>query len=242
MSTTFPLYAQIGGRRCLVVGGGPVAERKVQDLLDAKAEVLLVSPEATPKLHTLAVEGRIVWLAERYASHHMEAVWLVFAATNVRAVNAAVCADATKRRLFVNVADAPDDGTFLVPTVVRRGKLCLSVSTGGANPILARQIAQELAIAYGEDYADLVELLGEMRAYTKERPTERPTESTEESPKESTKESTKESSNRREALTRLVAHEAELRRLLRASDREGARTLALQIIDAEITAEDTDLS
>lgn len=227
MSATFPLYAQIRGRRCLVVGGGPVAERKVQDLLDAGAEVLLVSPEVTPKLHTQADEGGIVWLRERYAAHHMESVWLVFAATNVRAVNAAVCADATERRLFVNVADAPDEGTFLVPTVVRRGKLCLSVSTGGANPILARRIAQELATTYGEDYADLVELLGEMRAYTKE--------STKES--SNSESSNRESSKRRAALTRLVAHEAELRRLLRASDHEGARALALQIINSELISE-----
>lgn len=212
----FPLYVSVEGRRCVVVGGGPVAERKVADLREAGARARVVSPDLTEALRQQAQAGEIEWLPARYETAHLEDAWLVFAATSDRAVNAQIARDAHARRIFVNVADGPEEGSFLVPSVVRRGDLCLSVSTGGANPLLARKVAAELAAQYGNEYELLVELLGQMRAYTKER--------------------TSAPALRRVALSCLIAQEAELRSLLLAGDIDGARTRAKAVIEDALAA------
>lgn len=211
MPLLFPIYADVVGKRCVVVGGGKVAERKVADLLAADARVCVVSPEVTALLAQQAAAGAIEWLAAFYSSEHLEGAWLVFAATNIRAVNAQVSQDAVARRCFVNVADAPEESGFLVPSVVRRGDLCLSVSTGGNNPILARKLAQELQAQYGPEYGLLVELLGRMRTYVKTRTTE--------------------PEQRRLALAQLVEREAELRALLQTGNTDETRTLAEGIVN-----------
>ena len=214
MTAFFPLYANIAGKCCVVVGGGTVAERKVNDLLEAGAKVRVVSPEITLRLQEQVKAGVLEWLPIGYTPNTIEDAWLVFAATNVRSVNAQIAHEANARRLFVNVVDAPEEGSFIVPSVVRRGDLCLSVSTGGANPMLARRIAEELQGHYGQEYSLLVELLGYMRAYTKER--------------------TFLPALRREALSQLIAQEADLRALLRAGDIAGARSQAEMIVTTAI--------
>ena len=217
MTAYFPIYADVSGRLCVVVGGGAVAERKVADLLAANAIARVVSPDVGDTLRDLAQNGAIEWLPVYYETAHLDGAWLVFAATNNRDVNARIARDATERHLFVNVADAPDEGSLLVPSVLRRGDLCLSVSTGGANPMLARKVAGELAQQYGAEYGPLVELLGRMRAYIKER--------------------TPLPALRRTALARLIAVEAELRGLLRTNDADGARQLAMNVVDGALTEE-----
>lgn len=211
MTAFFPLYVNIVGKCCVVVGGGSVAERKVNDLLEAGAKVRVVSPEITPRLQEQVQAAAIEWLPTGYTLNTIEDAWLVFAATNVRSVNAQIAHEANTRRLFVNVVDAPEEGSFIVPSVVRRGDLCLSVSTGGANPLLARRIAEELQGYFGQEYSLLVELLGHMRAYTKER--------------------TPLPALRREALSQLVTQEADIRALLRADDLAGARRQAEMIVN-----------
>ncbi len=215
MPLLFPLYASIVGKRCVVVGGGAVAARKVADLLAAGAQVCVVSPDATPMIQQHAQSGLLEWKAAPYAPEHLHEAWLVFAATNIRAVNAQVSQDAQDRHCFVNVADAPDEGSFLVPTVVRRGDLCLSISTGGNNPLLARKIAEELQAQYGPEYGLLVELLGQMRGYVKSR--------------------TFVPDQRRHALSQLVERESELRALLQTGNVEEARTLAEDIVNLALT-------
>lgn len=217
MFSYFPISIDISSKLCVVVGGGAVAERKVADLRDANAVVRVVSPDVTDVLREQAQAGSIEWLPVLYETAHLAGAWLVFAATNNRAVNAQVTADASARHLFVNVADAPDEGSLLVPSVVRRGELCLSISTGGANPMLARKIAGELRQQYGAEYGALVELLGQMRAYIKER--------------------TPLPALRRTALARLIDSEAELRGLLHSGDADGARTLAINAVDDALAQE-----
>lgn len=214
MPLLFPLYASIVGKRCVVVGGGAVAARKVADLLAAGAQVCVVSPDAVPMIQQHAHSGLLEWKAVPYAPEHLDAAWLVFAATNIRAVNAQVSQDAQNRHCFVNVADAPDEGSFLVPTVVRRGDLCLSVSTGGNNPLLARKIANELQAQYSPEYGLLVELLGQMRGYVKSR--------------------TFVPHRRRYALSQLVERESELRALLQTGNVAEAQTLAENIVEAAL--------
>lgn len=207
MSRYYPLFLDISGKTCLIVGGGAVAERKARSLLEAGARVRIVSPMLTETLRSLAQQGQVESVLASYSPDRLEGAALVFAATNDRAVNARVVEDAKAARLPVNAADAPEDGDFIVPSVVRRGDLCIGISTGGNNPMLAARIADEMEARFGPEYARFLELLGRMRVTIKEK--------------------TEDASLRRTALARLLDGEAELRRHLREGDEAGAEALAL---------------
>lgn len=162
-SPYFPLMLDIANRKVLVVGGGAVAERKVQLLLDTGCRITVLAPDLTAGLVELAAHGRLVHLRQEYSAECLEGSVLVFAAANERGVNAAVAADCRQRGMPVNVADQPGDCSFIVPAVVRRGKLVIAVSTSGASPAWARRIRQRLEQEFGEEYALLLEKVGEAR-------------------------------------------------------------------------------
>ncbi|MBI5686004.1 MAG: bifunctional precorrin-2 dehydrogenase/sirohydrochlorin ferrochelatase [Verrucomicrobia bacterium] len=151
------------GHRCVVVGAGAVGQRKAQSLLSAGAKVTVVAPEATSRVELLSVEGKLQWLAEAYQPSHLDGARLVFAATDDPELNQRVAADARTRGALVNVAEPPEAGDFAVPATVRRGEICIAVSTGGASPSLAKKLREQIESVVGEEYAALVELLGEMR-------------------------------------------------------------------------------
>ena len=140
----YPVCLNITGRLCIVIGGGIVAERKVRGLLAAGGRVRVISPEATAALADLAGEGRIEWLRRPYAPGDLDRAFLVFAATDSRGVQEAVCRDAQQAAILVNVADDPDRCSFQVPATVHRGDLTLSVATGGRSPAVAAMIRQEV--------------------------------------------------------------------------------------------------
>jgi precorrin-2 dehydrogenase / sirohydrochlorin ferrochelatase len=211
MSRYYPIYMSLAGRVCLVVGGGSVAERKVQGLLEAGARVHVVSPEVTPTLRQLGAAGEIEIVLGRYEAHCLAEAALAFAATNVREVNAQVASDARARGIPVNVADAPEEGDFIVPSVVRRGDFCLSISTGGNHPLLAARLGAEMEARFGPEYGEFVELLGQMRDYIKEKTPSLPL--------------------RREALARLLEYEEELRALLRENKSEQALERAKEVTE-----------
>ena len=168
MSRYYPLFADITGRLCVVVGGGAVAERKVKGLLEAGGVVRVVSPKATLALQEMAHRQQIEYRAAAYDRSQIEDAHLVFAATNVRKVNACVTEDARSLRIPVTVADAPDEGTFIVPSTVRRGELAIALSTGGAHPALAARLADEFKTRFGPEYGAFVELLASIRDTVKE--------------------------------------------------------------------------
>ncbi len=143
----------------MVVGGGEVANRKARKLLQARAEVVVVSPEVKPELASMAAEVR----RRPYREGDLEGAFLVFAVTDVREVNAAVAREARERGIPINVADKLSDGDFALPSVLRRGQLQVAVSTGGASPALARRIRQELEDAFGFEWAGVVESLHRAR-------------------------------------------------------------------------------
>jgi precorrin-2 dehydrogenase/sirohydrochlorin ferrochelatase len=132
-------------------------------LLSAGAKVTVVAPEATARVELLAVEGKLQWLAEAYQPNHLDGARLVFAATDDSELNQRVAADARTRGALVNVAEPSEAGDFAVPATVRRGEICIAVSTGGASPSLAKKLREQIELVVGEEYAALVELLGEMR-------------------------------------------------------------------------------
>jgi len=161
---TYPIFALIAAKPCLVVGGGGVGERKVQDLLAAGALVTVVSPELTPALTALAAQGAIRHLQADFQEDQVAGMALVIGATDDPTVNAKVSAAAQARGIMVNIVDQPDLCTFIVPAQVRRGELTLAISTGGASPALARKLREELELHFGPEYGPYLALLQEVRA------------------------------------------------------------------------------
>ena len=131
--------------RAVVVGGGPVGERKVKGLLAAKAKVVVISPVVTPQLETWAEAGEISWHQRSYQAGDLAQARVVFAATNQRAVNAQIAQEAQARGLLCNVADHPIEGNFHVPAVHRQVEVVVAVSTTGATPTLARDTRNDIA-------------------------------------------------------------------------------------------------
>lgn len=159
----YPVCLEISDKLCVVVGGGSVAERKVLGLLTAGAQVRIITPQLTRSLARLADDGRIEWLERGYAQGDLAGALLIFAATDNREVQEAVCKEAGQAGQLVNVIDAPARCSFHVPAVVRRGDLTLAVSTGGKSPAVAAMIRKQLAQSYGEEYGLLLDLISRLR-------------------------------------------------------------------------------
>jgi len=156
---TYPLFAIIENKSCLVVGGGTVGERKVLDLREAGAHVTVLSPNLTATLEKLAQAGQIRYLNEDFTPDHLDGMVLVMATTDDPRVNARVSAAAQERGIWVNAADEPESCTFIVPAQVRQGDLTLAISTGGASPALARKLRQQLQQQFGPEYRPYLALL-----------------------------------------------------------------------------------
>ena len=159
----FPLFVELDGRPCVVIGGGAVAERKVAALLDAGAVVTVVSPALSPALAGLVADGRIAHVARGYTSGDLIGVALAFAATDDGAINADVAHEGRLRGVWVNAADDPAHCDAILPAVVRRGGVTVAVSTGGASPALARAVRERLERALPQAYGPLVEIAAETR-------------------------------------------------------------------------------
>lgn len=157
------MMVDLAGRRCLVVGGGPVAERKVRALVEARAEVVVVSPTLNPGLTGLKREGRIVHRPRRYRTGDVAGSFLVLGATNDPEVNGRLADEAKAAGVMANLADSPASSTFLVPATLRRGDLVIAISTEGNSPALARKIKEDLESVYGEEYAELLKVLEQVR-------------------------------------------------------------------------------
>jgi siroheme synthase-like protein len=153
----FPLFVELDGRPCVVIGGGAVAERKVEALLAAGALVTAVSPVLNEGLTALASSGRIAHVRRAYADGDLAGTALGFAATDDGAVNAAVALEGRARGVWVNAADDPAHCDAILPAVVRRGLVTVAVSTGGASPALARAVRERLERALPEAIGPLAE-------------------------------------------------------------------------------------
>jgi siroheme synthase-like protein len=165
-----PLYIaclRLGGRPCLVVGGGEVGLEKVEGLLACDGEVTLVAPEAVPQLEELASEGSIRWERREYREEDLDGRFLAIAATSDTDVNIAVYEGAERRAMLCNVVDVPPLCNFILPAIVRSGPLAIAISTAGASPALAKRMKREIAETYGEPYARLAILLNDARGWAK---------------------------------------------------------------------------
>ena len=163
MPSYYPVFVNLQGKRCLVVGGGEVATHKVRGLLEAAARVCVVSPKLSNALAALAEEGVIAYQPRPFRAADVLGCTLVIGATDQPAVNMAVCRAARDHDVWVNIVDTPDACDFIAPAVVRRGALQIAVSTGGYSPTLAKRIRMQLEELYGFEYAGLLEKLGRER-------------------------------------------------------------------------------
>ncbi len=141
-ASLLPLFLKLAGKTVLVVGAGPVAERKVESLLEAKAQVRLVAPEATEALKGLAGEGRVEWRARRFEDADLDDAWLVFAATSDPETQARVGREATARRVFCVAVDDPPNASAYSGALVRRPPFTVAISSGGATPALTRLVRE----------------------------------------------------------------------------------------------------
>lgn len=163
MRKFYPMMVDLTGKRCLVVGGGAVAERKVALLVECGAEVDVVSPKATARLTALASSGRIRLRRRPVRAADLPGAFLVVVATDDPRVNREVAERVRHAGGLVNVADDPAACSFLVPSVIRRGDLTVAISTGGGSPALARKLRQRLEQTVGPEYEAFVAALRLLR-------------------------------------------------------------------------------
>ncbi len=159
----YPVYLNLTGRRCVVIGGGVIGERKAQGLLDADADVTVVSPTLTPALREHHDYGRILWIGREYRPGDLEGYELCMVATDDGAVNSDVAREGRSRGVWVNASDDPPNCDFILPSILRRGQLQIAVSTEGRSPALSRRVREELEEQFGPEYGELVALIGEVR-------------------------------------------------------------------------------
>lgn len=164
MPFRFPVSLEVGGRRCVVVGGGEVAEHRARALLSAGARVVAVAPAFTTGLEELACRGELELLRRAYSRGDLAAAFLAIAATGDAAVNAEVLREAEAERVLLNAVDDPAHCHFAIPSVVRRGDLTITVSTGGKAPALSKRLRRRLGREFGAEWGALVELLAGARA------------------------------------------------------------------------------
>lgn len=151
------------GRHCLVVGAGPIGLEKIEGLLEARARVTVVSPEAIPAVQDLPVE----WIQRPYEPADLEGKFLVVAATNVPAVNRGVYEDAERRSMLCNVADVPELCNFILPAMLRRDPIAIGISTGGASPALAQRLRRDIEAVIGPEHVQLARELRRLRPWAK---------------------------------------------------------------------------
>ncbi|MEI7590502.1 MAG: bifunctional precorrin-2 dehydrogenase/sirohydrochlorin ferrochelatase, partial [Deltaproteobacteria bacterium] len=159
----YPILIDLEGRRCVVIGGGVVASRKVKSLLDAGAEVLVVSNNACRAIKNYHLKNLIEYIEDDYRAEFLKGAVLVIGATDNENINQRVARDAKKRSVLVNIVDAPQYCDFIVPATVQRGDLTIAISTGGASPALAKKIRKELETVYGKEYVTIITIMKKIR-------------------------------------------------------------------------------
>jgi precorrin-2 dehydrogenase / sirohydrochlorin ferrochelatase len=154
-----PIFVDVSGRECVVVGGGEVAARKVESLVEAGARVTVVSPRVAPALAAVFARGPVVHLARDYRTGDIRGSVLVYAATDDSKLHRRLAAEARALGIPINVADAPELCTFIAPAVVTRGALQIAISTAGASPAFAARLRHSLEDQFGTEYALTLEVL-----------------------------------------------------------------------------------
>ena len=160
----YPIHLDIQDRNCLVVGGGGVGTRKVKTLLKCGAKVTVVSPEISDRLQNLAQSARLTLKPRPYRTEDIEGMFLVIGASDDETLNRQISSDAERRNTLCNIADRPEKCNFILPSILRRDDLVITVSTSGRSPALAKKLRKNLERRFGPEYGDFLKLMGAIRS------------------------------------------------------------------------------
>ena len=159
----YPVGLNIEGKKCLVVGGGAVGTRKVERLLQYEADVTVISKQFSAPLISLQKKSELKLLEKTYTDSDLDEVFLVIVATDNQSLNRLISNDAKNKNVLCNIADIPNNSDFILPSIVNRGDLTLTISTAGNSPAFAKKLRKDLADQFGEEYAVFLKLMGTIR-------------------------------------------------------------------------------
>lgn len=163
MTTYYPIYVQLHEQPCIVIGGGKIAEGKVEGLLSAGAQVTIVSPDLTVHLHALVTQNQVRYIKRTYQPGDLAGAFMVICATDQAEINHQVWQEASTNRQLVNVVDDTPRCNFIAPAILRKGDLNIAISTGGKAPALAVRLKERLQKEIGPQYERFLELSGQLR-------------------------------------------------------------------------------
>lgn len=159
----YPVGLNIRGKKCMVIGAGRIAQRKVKRLLGYGARVSVISPESTLALKKLAKERKISLKSKSVKLKDLKGAYLVISATENGKVNSLIYSYCRKKNILFNVVDSPKQCTFILPSVLTRGNLNISISTGGISPALSKKLRQDLEKMFGNEYAKFLSIMKTLR-------------------------------------------------------------------------------
>ena len=163
MSEFYPAFLNLSSQKCLVIGGGAVAERKIKHLLRCCAEVHVVSPDLTPFLSDLVEQGRIIYFKRKFLPQDINAMFVVISAAGDKEVNSYLASQCLNNKFLLNIVDDPRKCNFFMPSILKRGKLQIAISTSGASPLLAHKLRKRLEDEFGNEYEQFLDILAEAR-------------------------------------------------------------------------------
>ncbi len=162
----YPIFISLEGKKCLIIGGGEVAFRKIKNIMPYSPVITVISPHIIPKIFDLADEKKISVINREIHDDDIREYDIIFAATNNPSVNHRISEIAGRLKIPINAVDDPQNCSFIIPAVVKRGLLTIAVSTDGAFPTLSKKIKSDLEKIYGDEYTQYIQLLSSLREIT----------------------------------------------------------------------------
>jgi len=159
----YPILLDLSGKKAIVVGGGMVAQRKIETLIESGALIHVIAHELTSELQSRLEKGEIKLLAREFDEGHIEDAFLIIAATDNRVLNQRISRIAKNKNILINAVDQPLDCNFIFPSIVRRGDLLIAVSTSGKSPAMAKRIGERLSGQFGREYEAFLIIMGNIR-------------------------------------------------------------------------------
>ena len=169
MPIFYPVFLNLTERRCVIIGGGQIAEGKISKLLDSGAKIIVISPDATQGIRGFAERGQIEFDLRKYQEGDLQGAFLVIAATNDRVVNQEIFEEAEKQGILLNAVDDMPRCSFIAPSIVEKGPVTVAISTGGASPALARKLRENMEVSSALDWADATGVLSKARQIIKDK-------------------------------------------------------------------------
>jgi precorrin-2 dehydrogenase / sirohydrochlorin ferrochelatase len=159
----FPIFVDLEDKKCVVIGGGNVATRKIDTLLTFNPCITVISPEISDRIQQLKLEGKVTVLNKKYSEGDLEDAFITIAAASDTNVNERVYKEAIKRNIHVNIADCPDKCTFIFPSIVSRCEVVVGISTSGSFPAMSKYIRQSVEKALPKDLSQIIQILKDFR-------------------------------------------------------------------------------